>query len=255
MKFDIRTRFLETFTMELIKQSEKPEKIIFSHHPVKSDEVISAPAEIEMKNLNESLIPSPFNLRTGMSVNQFIPQRSETGDGEPQIFKVSLKDLEHTPLGEVRERKQIEIRPGPILKPLPPKLQPRLHARQMAPAPPSNPNISSIVPAPQPLPVNFDLGKINPFVYDNKITSIECPGPGKIVLIKAMGSVSTTNITLSDEEIKDVIVKFSQVAKIPLIEGVFKAAVGNLMITAVISGFVGSRFVITKYTPYSLIYQ
>ena len=50
-----------------------------------------------------------------------------------------------------------------------------------------------------------------------------------------------------------LIEKFAETAKIPVIGGIFKAAIGNLVITAVLSNFVGSRFIITKHSPYSIL--
>ena len=114
---------------------------------------------------------------------------------------------------------------------------------------------SIISPMPQPLPTGFTLGKLDLFILDNKITSIECQGPGKLVLVKSLGKVSSTQIILNQEEIQKIIEIFSKAAKIPVLGGVFKAAIGNLVITAVISDFVGSRFIINKYTPYSILEQ
>lgn len=105
-----------------------------------------------------------------------------------------------------------------------------------------------IKPTAESLPSGFSLGKIDVIIQDPKVSTIECPGPGKFVLVKSLGRVSPTRITLSEEEIKKIVEIFSQQAKIPVIEGVFKAAVGNLIITSVISEFVGSRFIINKYS-------
>jgi len=112
-----------------------------------------------------------------------------------------------------------------------------------------------VSPSPMPLPANFNLGKLNNLISDNRITSIECSGPGKPILVRSLGRVSSAQTTLGEEDIKNVIESFAQAAKIPFIGGVFKAAVGNLVITAVISDFVGSRFIINKYTPYSILEQ
>ncbi len=46
---------------------------------------------------------------------------------------------------------------------------------------------------------------------------------------------------------------FSQNARIPITNGILKAAVGDLIISAVISDFAGSRFVINKINPFNQI--
>lgn len=112
-----------------------------------------------------------------------------------------------------------------------------------------------VSPAPQPIPKDFSLGKLDMLIDDKRVTSIECPGPGKLITVKSLGRVSATQIILSEDDIKKVIEAFSNAARIPVLGGIFKAAIGNLVITAVISDFVGSRFIINKYTPYSILEQ
>ncbi|MEK6859349.1 MAG: hypothetical protein AABX54_00905 [Nanoarchaeota archaeon] len=97
--------------------------------------------------------------------------------------------------------------------------------------------------------------KIEVFLNDPTIQSVECPGPGKNVLVKKYNQTNVTKVTLSQQEIMDIINEFSNEARIPVVGGILKAAVRNMMISSVISEFVGSRFIITKTTPYSLIYR
>lgn len=104
-------------------------------------------------------------------------------------------------------------------------------------------------------PEEIDLGKMNSVIKDPAVTIIECPGPDKLLTVKRAGQMNITNIKLNEFEISEIIKKFSDKTRIPIIGGAFKAAVGNLIITAVISEFIGSRFIITKLTPYSLIEQ
>ena len=88
--------------------------------------------------------------------------------------------------------------------------------------------------------------KINFLIDDEKINAVECVGPGKPVLARTFEGVKTTNVSLNEKEIGEIINRFSEQSKIPVEEGTFKAVVGNLMITAVVSDLVGSRFIITK---------
>lgn len=112
---------------------------------------------------------------------------------------------------------------------------------------------SPIRPVPQPLPKGFSLPKIDYLIKDNSITSIECSGPNKPLLVKSFGRIYPVKEALSEEEIRKIVEMFSDYSRIPILEGIFKAAVGNMVVTSVLSDFVGSRFIINKYTPYSLI--
>ncbi len=102
---------------------------------------------------------------------------------------------------------------------------------------------------PQVRDETLGLAQLTPFVRNPEITEIECPGPGKLVLVVSRGKTMLTKIRLSKEEIQKVINKFSETAKVPVISGLFKAAVNNLLITGVVSDIAGSRFVITKIRP------
>jgi len=111
----------------------------------------------------------------------------------------------------------------------------------------------TLAPALLPAEGEVNLGKLNLLSKDKAVTMIECAGPGKFIIIKRAGQIKLTKITLAQEEINGIIENFSERARIPIVGGVFKVSVENLTITAVISEFVGSRFIIYKSSPYSLI--
>jgi hypothetical protein len=94
---------------------------------------------------------------------------------------------------------------------------------------------------------------INPLLKDNSIIIIECQGPGKNIIVKKYNQINVTRIILNELEIKSIIEYFANEARIPLVGGILKAAVGNSIISAIVSEFVGSRFIINKTTPYSLL--
>lgn len=91
--------------------------------------------------------------------------------------------------------------------------------------------------------------RIIPLFNDPLISSIECAGPEKNIIINKSGLIQAIPMTLTQEEIENIMDEFSMKTKIPLIKGVFKAALGNLLITAVMSDFVGTRFHIEKLRP------
>ena len=114
-------------------------------------------------------------------------------------------------------------------------------------------NIQSIQPVPEKRPPGFALGRIENFLRDPAIQSIECPGPGKNVMVRKYNKINMTKLALTQEEVSELINKFSKEARIPVMGGILKAAVGDLVISAVISDLVGSRFIINRITPYSML--
>lgn len=97
---------------------------------------------------------------------------------------------------------------------------------------------------------SLGLYKLKSFIIDPSVESIECPGPEKLVILTKNGMPTTTGLKLNDDEIKKIIKEFSEKTRIPIVPGVFKAALGNFVVTAVISDYVGTRFVIQKKNPF-----
>ena len=110
-----------------------------------------------------------------------------------------------------------------------------------------------ILPSPivqKPIVMQADnlegYGKITPLLDDPSISMIECQGTGKPLKVLRMGRVQMTRIALSPKEIEHILENVSDEARIPLLDGVFRAAVERFSISAVISSMIGSRFVIKK---------
>jgi len=103
--------------------------------------------------------------------------------------------------------------------------------------------IPSIASSPS---VNAILPKITQFFNDPSIFSVECSGPGKSLLVNRYGSIQPAQTILTADEIKSVLQEISNKTRIPLITGAFKAFFDNLICTAVISEYVGSRFIIQR---------
>lgn len=137
-----------------------------------------------------------------------------------------------------------EIRP--VVQIQPPRSVPFQRVRNIKTSP-----IVQEITLQAPTPSNFNLGKLNMLTADPKVSVVECPGPDKLILANIYGKAIPTKISLNEAEIKNIIQQFSNASKIPIIGGLFKVAVGNLIMTAVISDLVGSRFVITKIIPQS----
>ena len=99
------------------------------------------------------------------------------------------------------------------------------------------------------------MGEINKILNDKNVQMIECPGPGRNVLVKVRNNVNVTKLNLDEAEIKNIIIYFSDYARIPIVGGILKTSVEDLMISAVVSDYAGSRFIINKRNPYDLIGQ
>lgn len=104
-----------------------------------------------------------------------------------------------------------------------------------------NPSVSYLLTTGE---INF--GKISVFINDPSIISIECEGSKRPIIIKKRDQLLTTKIKLEDVEIDNIIYGFSERARIPVIEGLLRARVNFLQISAVVSSIVSSRFIITK---------
>lgn len=99
---------------------------------------------------------------------------------------------------------------------------------------------------PTPTEHDIDLNELNPLVKDPFVRTIECPGPDTNIIVSGTMGEKKTKISLSSEEINNTIKKFSEAAKIPPQEGIFKVAVGRMIFMAIISDVIGSKFIIKK---------
>jgi len=187
------------------------------------------------------------------SGKEIIELESEVEKAEEQrkeIIKETVKS-ELTPKSkEVREVKEA-LRPRAPLsmyKPLPrPITAPP--KRLTIPASKLPPRLAYIQPVARP-GIQINLGKLNPLVQDPNVQIIECHGPDKPIIVR-IPSEKKTNINLTKEEIDNIINTFSEQAKIPVSEGVFRVAIGQLLLSSIISDVVGSKFIIKKlrYSP------
>lgn len=95
-------------------------------------------------------------------------------------------------------------------------------------------------------PKEIDLGKLNPFLQDMNVRTIEIDGENEKVNVTGNMGKKPTGVTLTKEEIEEIIDKFSREAKIPKTEGFFKVVYGNLILNAMVSKAISSRFIIKK---------
>jgi len=123
------------------------------------------------------------------------------------------------------------------------------------PEPKLPPHLAYLKPIPT-AGVEIDLWKLNPLIKDRSVKIIEVNPDEKVIVTGAMGT-KPTGIVLNKEDIIRVMEEFSKISKIPIEEGVYRVVAGNLILSAVVSEVVGSRFIIKKmvapkkpqYTP------
>lgn len=140
------------------------------------------------------------------------------------------------------------LRRNPIVMP------PRAPVRKVVPQ-------AIVPPRPQIVPsmisgnvgLSQEYGRITPLLDDDSISTIECQGAEKSVMIIRGGRRQPTRIVLSADEIKEILEKVSDAVHIPILEGVFRAAIDNFSINAIVSDIIGSRFVIKKQNAYFLL--
>ncbi|MBS3088033.1 hypothetical protein J4226_05560 [Candidatus Pacearchaeota archaeon] len=118
---------------------------------------------------------------------------------------------------------------------------------------PSDVMISPMIMSEGAIDAEGDYGKISPLLNDPSVSTIECMGEGKELMIIRAGQKQRTRIVLSAKEILGVLNRVADETHIPLLEGVFRASLEGFSINAVISEMVGSRFVIKKATAYGLL--
>jgi len=166
------------------------------------------------------------------------------------VPNVSQKVMQAS-LGEKTIPPRQHVLTQPIL--MPRRISPRpMQLPRGFQAPPKQMMPPKAAPAEHHEPME-DYGKITPLLNDPTISSIECPGPGKQLFVIRAGQRQMTRITLSENEIKDILQKIADAAHVPLPEGVFRAAVHDFHVNAIISDLIGAKFIIKKQTPYSLL--
>lgn len=236
---DKRKIFLLEFTKELIKNSEKTFQPEFMTKEVSE----MMPETREKIKLVE---PEPY--KKIKPVSEKFPKEFPKFPKLPQKF----------PLKPVIRKRPLVKKGFPVKKRFR-ELPQQIPKRIFKPRPPRNyilrvpqqelpPQFQYLKPIPGEKQV--DLGKLNPLLKDHAVRNIECDGSGKRVVVTGTMGMRATNIILTKEEIDDVIEKFSEASKIPASPGVFRVVIGRLILYAIISEVVGTRFMIKKmYVP------
>jgi len=165
---------------------------------------------------------------------KIIPSWRKKEEEVKEIIGELEKPLETSKLLITKQEKELpKIRPQQITNS---RMPPRLQNQNYLEAPGVNLGKSGFV-------------KLAPLLRDSSVFSIECPGAGKALTVNRTGQKQITRVVLTEGEIKNILEKISEEVHIPLIEGVFRAALDDFQVSAVISKVLGSKFVLKKPIP------
>ncbi|MEK6830728.1 MAG: hypothetical protein AABX77_01745 [Nanoarchaeota archaeon] len=233
-----RISFLNEFTFQLMVNSIKDEEL----------KRIIEVEKIRRKYIKQESSPQEFGRVMFDTEFEKFPRQP--------ILKSFTKQSEQYRKSFFPAETSISLSAPRVIKP---RLQPRpklkLALQQKTMQQPTQQFLQKQVPAYQTQPaVELDsLKKLDLLMKDLAVQMIECPGPGKNLLVKVRNKINVTRIILNESEIRNVADYFSKNAKIPILEGILNAAFGSLLISAVVSEHAGSRFIITKKSPYELL--
>ncbi len=148
-----------------------------------------------------------------------------------------------------RELEKDDLTFSQIFKDIEPKLS--LQKRRLTIPEPTLPaHLQYLRPVPRN--IEIDLEKLNPLIKDPAVKFIECNGPDEHIIVRGGMGIKPTSIILSKEEINKIIKTFSQISRIPTHDGIYRVVVGRLILSAIISDVIGTKFTIKKlfYSPY-----
>ena len=157
-----------------------------------------------------------------------------------EFIEKPIIQFNNYPLSIPHQRKIISQRLFPEKQ-----MRPQIRTSQVSiPEPKLPEHLEYLKPIPRGT-IEIDLFKINPLIKDPAVKIIEA-NPDKGIIVTGTMGTKPTNIILNKEDIDRIINKFSEFSKIPRSEGIYKVVAGNLILSAVISEVIGSRFVIRK---------
>jgi len=181
-------------------------------------------------------------------IKNSIPEGLVKLEVQEEVEKESVKEKVKDIIKESRTKplaiKRLETITKQAFKPLPkPFVAQRPPRRLSIPSPRLPQRLQYLKPIPSGIEIN--LGKIDQFAKDPAVKIIECNGPNENIIVRVPQERQTA-VVLTKEEIDEIIRAFAEGSKIPAEEGVFRVAVGRLLLSAIISDVVGTKFIIKK---------
>jgi hypothetical protein len=220
-------------TQEKISSLEKKEAFNQNNLNQKKQE-IPKPVNFKIPNVNQNR----FN-QNNLNQNNLNQKKQEIP--KPVNFKIPNVNQNRFNQNNLNQKKQ-EI-PKPVNFKIPNVNQNRFNQNNL-----NQKEIDLIRPTPNP-EESIELNKIDNLIKDPFVKTIECPGRGKNLLVTGKMGRKMTRIILTSEEINEILNKFSKATKIPVNDGFYKVAYGNLIFFSRISNLICISFEIKKIPP------
>ena len=195
-------------------------------------EILMHAGNADLLNLKNVVSEEEKELKKSFGINQAIKEKLIEKKIEGILPENNKKITLNFPLQKIISGPVVPIRIMPRVLRIP---QPRLPIELNA--------------KPVPANIRIDLGKLNPLINDPIVREISCNGPGEKIVVM-VPSPKDTLIILDKDEISDIIKIFEEKSKIPATEGIYHVVVGKLSFSAIVSGVLGSKFVIKKLVYY-----
>jgi len=219
---DFRSLFLEEFIKRIIIKSgpqrpkiEKKEVLL-----EKLEEAVVSPPKLVIEHKKIEPVKKIFPI---------VAKKPTQPTFTPKVIKIGTPEIPKLP-----STKPIIPQAKPIIpqaKPIIPQAKPII--------PQAKPIIT---PTPQTPKVTI-MDRLNRIFSDPGVQVLNCPGPDKNITITRSGMMQTSPFSFNEKEIKEFMNELSEKTRIPLIPGIIKVIFQNLIITAVVSEFVGTKFI------------
>lgn len=228
---DFRALFLEEFVKRMIVRALPKTPQVGKRDGLisKLDKVSAAPPVLKIKTRVEETPPH--------LTKEFLAPEEK-----PKEQKLEAKAEQFRQIAVVKTL--------PALPPILPAISPK--AIELPALPPIKPAISApktveITALPAiPKPKISIMEKLNPLILDPSVQAINCPGAGKNVTVARFGAIQSTSLVFSANDIRDFLKEISERTRIPMLPGIFKVTYQNFILTAVVSEFAETKFMIEK---------
>jgi len=184
----------------------------------------------------QKLIDDKYGFQKPEERRKLVKQIVESKEKEREIMVSSLHELSRP----ISYLPSYSVSKKPLMKNEPPRVPKTLRLPDS--------KLPSRLSYLKPVRTNeeVDVGKLNVFVQDPNVLSIEIEGPNKNVFVSGKMGNKKTGVILTSTEIEKIIQDFSSIAKIPLSDGVNKMAYGKLVLNAILADKMDKRFSLKK---------